>query len=75
MGVESCFKQRFQSQANPMMHHSVTEVCSEHLSELRTSNDEAGARGWFVGPVLDLQSKLEKVFFKMRPVLHALRGC
>ena len=75
MGVESCFKQRLQSQANPMMHHSVTEISSEHLSELRASNDEAGARGWFVCPVLDLQSKFEKVFFEMRPVLHALRRC
>ena len=47
-----------------MMHHSVTEVSSEHLTELRSGHNEAGARGWFVCPVIDLQCKFEKVFLK-----------
>lgn len=58
-----------------MMYNSVTEVGCKHLTKFGTGNDEAGARGWFVGPVLDLQCKLEKVFFEMRPVLCALWGC
>ena len=74
MRMESRFKQRFQSQANPMMHHSVTEIGREHFTELRLGHNEAGARGWFVSPVLDLQREVEQVFLEMRPVLHALRG-
>ena len=58
-----------------MMYNSVTEVSSEHLTELRSGHNEAGARGWFVCPVINLQSEFKKVFLEMRPVLHALRGC
>lgn len=58
-----------------MVYNSVTEIGCEHLTELRFRHNEAGARGWFVSPVLDLQCKFEKVLLEVRPVLHALRGC
>ena len=58
-----------------MMYNSITEISCEHLTELRFGNNEAGTRGWFVSPVLNLQRKFEKVLLEMRPVLHALRGC